>query len=154
MTTTVSQAIHTADTISAGTGTIASGAFWSSGTVGAINNIPSSGTTVSSDLMDIFINLGTASVTLGTAPYLAVTLIDQDPNTGNYVNPGTTAAASPNLLTTQTIPLNAGAVLTGELILPDIRIRPYEFLTLIQNNTGTVWPNSTITAQRKTNQFW
>ena len=155
-TTNVSQAILATVTITTNSGTIASGGFFNSGTVGVINNTPTASAEVAAaDLMDLFINIGTAQWTLGATASLAITCIDQaQDGSGSFVNPGTNAAAPPNLAITQTIPLNGGAVLTGILELTDIQIRPYEFLTLIQNNSGTIMPSATITAVRKYQQLF
>lgn len=154
-TTTVSQAIRVADTIITTGATLASGAFLNSGVAGAVNNIPSSGSTVSYDLMDVFINFGSV-ITTGTAttPTIQIAALDSPDGGTSFVAPGTVAAAAPPYLV-QSFPFASGAGIGPIVELPNVQIRPYEFLSLFQNNLGVSWPAGTvITAVRKTIQNW
>ena len=141
-------------TVSSGTGTIASTAYFNPGTAGAINHLGTLGTYYAGDLYDLFINIGTAAVTVAAGGYLTVTTISQDPATGNYVQPGTTAAAPPVSVDSKSFAFNSGAVVTGEIKLKDIPAGSYSEILMLGNFSGTIWPNSTLTAVRRSTANW
>jgi hypothetical protein len=157
MATTSSQLAHTKETIATLAGTLASGAYLNSGVAGAINNIPSLGTTVSYDLMDVFINFGTTAVTLGSNPSIGFTTLDSSDGGTTFESPGTVTAAPAGVVSTKTVPYTPSSVIAvgTELKIPDVSIGTYEFLSLILNNTGATWPaGTTIKAVRKTLANW
>jgi hypothetical protein len=155
-TTNVSQVVHsTTDTIITTGATLATGSFLNSGTAGAINNIPVIGTTVSYDLMDVFINFGSILVTGTAATNVQIACLDSPDGGTTFVSPGTAAAAVGDLNLVQSYPFAASTTIGPVVELPNVQIRPYDFVTLFQNNTGVTWPIGTvITAVRKSIANW
>lgn len=151
-TTTQSQAIHSTETIGTLGATLAAGAFYNPGAAAALNNIPNPGTTVSYDLVDIFINFGSAITTGTGATSVGVAMIESPDGGTTWPTPGTTAAQPMSFDGIATTPT---AVAVTVLEIKNVPIGPYDTIPLFQNNLGVAWPVGTvITAVRKTIQNW
>jgi hypothetical protein len=120
----------------------------------AINNTPTSGATVSYDLGDLTIQLSSA-VTTGTGqPYLNVYELPAVDGT-NYASPNAASAPPPSLLVGTFWAPASTSIQT--IVVPDLRLLPYNIKFLIQNNLGVAFPatnTSTCQLQRRTVQFW
>lgn len=121
----------------------------------AINNVPSSGTTVAYDMADLLIKLSSA-VTAGSGSVgITVWILPSVDGTNYPTPPGASAAAAPAGLS-YVFPMVA-SVSTSNIACMNIPIPPYNFKVQIQNNLGVTFPatnTSTCQLQRKTMAQW
>lgn len=150
-TTTFSQSVAGAlDTAiaSASISTLTTGSY----AIGAaIDNRPTSGTTVSYDLGDLRIPISSATPTAGG--YITVWILPAvDGGTANYASPNAAAAAPQNLVVGTYQAVNAA---TTEVVVRDLSLPPYSFKVLIQNNLGvSITASANAQLQRKSLQNW
>lgn len=121
----------------------------------AIDNRPTSGSTVSYDMCDLLIGLSSAVTAGSGSPNITVWILPAIDATNYPSPPGGSAAAAPAGLA-YVFPMVA-SVSTQYIACPNIPIPPYLFKVQIQNNLGVTFPatnTSTCQIQRKGLQSW
>ena len=121
----------------------------------AINNTPTSGTTVSYDVADLTITLSSAVTAGAGTPNIVVWILPAVDGT-NYPNPPGSTAAAASMAHSFTFQ-QVASVSHSTIVCPNIPIPPYNFKVQIQNNLGVSFPatnTSTCQLQRRSLAWW